>query len=188
MQVNESTFSFCKSSKKMINQWVIMLLMLIGFFSIEYFFTDDSIAYIDFLYQGLFDPNLLFLLAILLVFEYFEKDCVQYGKNFFQIERGIFDSEVQSFQFNDIKKINYMPYLRLYTITMKQENTYIDFNQGFYPNQKFQEFIMALETHQPISRGFYMPSGGIRTPLFYAFALVVAGFVLLLIAIGYIIK
>lgn len=186
MQV-EST-SFCKSTNKLIKEWIVVLLILISLFSVEYIFGTEGITYFQFLYQELFDFDLLSLLILLLLFYYFEKDCIQYDQNLFKIRRGLQKAEYQTYKIEDIVKINYMPYLHLYTLTMKQEDTYIDFNAGFYPTEEFQKFLVVLQTEQPINRGFYMPSGVLSTPLTYAGALIFLGFLLLLIAIGLILR
>ncbi len=185
MQIAQPT-TFCKNKKKIFKELVIVFLVILALSSIEHLFSDEGRSYLEHISENFFD--MLFLFIIIFIFDFFNKDCIYYNESQFQIEKGINESILQIYNYKDITKINYMPYLRLYTITMKQENTYIDFHPDHYDSNEFKKLLYILESYQPISKGFYMPSGGLNTPLAYVATVILLGFIFLLIAIGYIIR
>jgi len=72
------------------------------------------------------------------------------------MKRGL-KASIQTYTFNDIAKINYLPLLQTYIITMKRTDTYFIFNPIFYSSESFDKFKNILQLHLPIQRGYHIP-------------------------------
>lgn len=151
--------------------------------NIRYLFIDDS-DYLLHLFKDFFYA--FGMLIIWVIEDMFRTDCIIYDKTQFTINRGSLrpSQDTNNYNYNDIVKINYMPYLRLLTIKMKEENTYIDIATDNYSFAEFEPFLQILESYQPISRGFYIPDDGITTRTGKIIATVVVIFFSMLIMLG----
>ena len=167
-----------------------MLAALIAFTSAKYLYFDEEISYLSYLFQNLFDSDLLFVLIVLFALDYFEKDCTKYDDKNFKITKGGVTSSSQqtTYRFDDILEINYMPYFRILTITMKEQDTYIDFYPGFYATDDFNDFKKQLQKFKPITKALYIPQGGPSAPTVYIALTVFVAFFSMLVGIGYIFK
>lgn len=99
------------------------------------------------------------LLIIFLIWVFFDsktRECISYDAETFTLSK---NEEESRHRFEDIVKVNYMPYVKLLTITMKQEETHLDISPITYNFHELERFLDALSRHRPITRGFYVPSG-----------------------------
>lgn len=160
MSDDSSEITFCKSSKKFIRLSLIVLLAIIVISNISYLFSTSDVSYITYVAKDIFDG--LGLLVFLILYDLFEADCIKYDSNKFTINKsGMFRSRNETYNYSDIEKINYMPYIKLLTIKMKQEHTYADISTNIYSFSEFEKFLEILESHKEITKGFYIPMEGI---------------------------
>jgi hypothetical protein len=177
-----SKTEFCKSRRKLVKQMVYVFLAVIIISNIKFLFTEDELSYLTHLFIDLFRG--LFFLLVWIIFDMFETDCIHYDEVQFHIDKSGIRSRQESFRFDDIVKINYKPYLRLLTIKMKQENSYVDLSPDNYAFKDFEQFLRVLESHKPISKGFYIPTDGIKSPTGFIIAGLITAIFLSLIVLG----
>lgn len=143
--------TFCTSKEKIVKQFILFFLVAMTISLVHYVFTQS----VGSLIEDIFDMLIIFVIWV--IYDSKSRDCISYDTEMFTILKNE-DTETNH-RFEDIVKINYMPYVKLLTITMKQEDTYLDISPIAYNFQELERFLDVLSTHQPITRGFYIPSG-----------------------------
>ena len=118
--------SFCKNSKKIFKQFVYILLAITFISNLRYLFVDET-TYLSHLFGDL--AYSLYALIFFIVESFFETDCIHYDDEKFLVDRGGLRAFKETFKYADIEKINYMPYLRLLTIKVKNDERGDNHNQ-----------------------------------------------------------
>jgi len=154
-----STHTFCKSIKKILKEAIYIMVAYFFITNIRYLFIDAT-EYFEHVFTDFFYA--LFSFLITLILEFFITDCVDYDENYFWIRRSTQAEENSKYSFDDIVKINYMPYIRILTIKFKGENSFIDISPYNYKFQEFEPFLEKLERYQPITRKFEFLNNGLK--------------------------
>jgi len=152
--------AFCKSSKKILRQSIYVILAYLFISNVRFIFVNEE-HYLLHLLSDFFYA--LFLLITWIIQDYFTTDCVEYNEISFHVKGDNKDSRTSPYKFDEIIKVNYIPYVGILTIKMQGENRYIDLVPSNYRFEEFESFLKYIESYQPISRGFYIPDDGLKT-------------------------
>lgn len=162
MQTNQQRYenTFCKNSNKIFKQFIYVMLAYLIISNVRFLFIEEQ----NYLFHLLSDLFYSIVALVIWIFEdYFKTDCIHYDAHYFNIDNDQEKNKNVSYRFDEIVKINYMPYVRVLTIKMQKQNTYVDISPYNYNFKEFEAFLEHLESYQPISRGFYIPHDGLES-------------------------